>query len=85
MKDAKIRWPDSLQKVLKILCFSYAILLLSEKNQECRAKIIWHFSLSAHLIISVFSVTIRAEIKGGLTDKAKVLPCAYKGEMVAYD
>ena len=27
----------------------------------------------------MFSVTIRAEIKGGLTDEAKVLPCAYKG------
>ena len=38
MRDAKIRWPDSLQKSLNPLCFSYAIRLLSEKIKNAKRK-----------------------------------------------
>ena len=79
------RWLASLQISPKFVAFIELFNHFPRENQECQAIVIWHSSLSVHSIISVFSVTIRAEIKGGQNGETKILLCAYDRGMAAYD
>ena len=61
-EGCQTRWLASLQSHPKFVAFIELFNHFPRENQECQAIVIWHSSLSVHLIISVFSVTIRAEI-----------------------
>lgn len=84
-EGCQTRWLASFQSHPKFVAFIELFNHFPRENQECQAIAIWHSSLSVHSIISVFSVTIRAEIKGGLNGETKILPCAYDRGMAAYD
>ena len=60
-EGCQTRWLASLQNTPKFVAFIELFNHFPRGNQECQTIIIWHSSLSTHSIISVFSVTIRAE------------------------